>query len=110
MYIVRMDAADSMHSERFARHGGHFYVEPQVLLFCRNFRQQVTFTRQQKMEETSKRVRTETVEVLLEEYPDEKVKTVVNALLEAETQGILSSESLKKILFEIFYKVVLGDR
>lgn len=93
-----------------ARKGGNFYVEPQVLLFYRNSKQQVTFTRKQEMEETSRRVRTEAVGVLLERYPDEKVKNLVNALLEAETQGILSSESLKKILFEVFYKVAVTTR
>lgn len=90
-----------------ARHGGNFYVEPQVLLFYRNSALQVTYCKREKMEETSRRIGMETVGLLLERFSDEKVKTVVNALLGAEEQGIVSSETLKKVLFEIFHRLTV---
>lgn len=92
-----------------ARHGGGFYVEPQVLLFYRISDRQATKVHQRKMEETSRRVRQEVISLLLEKYPDEQVKHLVESLQEAEHSELLASESFNKVLFEIFYKIAVNS-
>ena len=78
-----------------------------ILFHYRNSALQVTYCKREKMEETSRRIGMETVGLLLERFSDEKVKTIVNALLGAEEQGIVSSETLRKVLFEIFHRLTV---
>lgn len=91
-----------------SRYGGLFYVEPQILLFYRFSKSQLTYRKKDEQEETASRVKADVLEYLVskygEKYPD--MIKLSESLYSLKEQKLFADS----FIFDVFYGIFKGNR
>lgn len=83
-----------------AKSGALFYIEPQVLLYYRVHKQQISYKYSKIQEESSFRIKDEIMKYLLPRIPEE-IKNLYETLCSVESKGLVKSGYRFTLLYDI---------